>query len=82
MAFLDLKALWETLVVGRWECATAEGILPSPPALNLKGSEARLDVCLNEINRLGPGILYFFFSFLFENMPYIKGLKVKGRVSQ
>lgn len=44
MAALDLKGLWETFVVGRWECeATAAGILPSPPALNRKGNEARLD---------------------------------------
>jgi hypothetical protein len=40
VAFLDLKALLETFVVGRW-LVTAPGIFASPPALNLNGSEAR-----------------------------------------
>ncbi len=43
VAFLDLNGFWEALVVLLCECCTVEeGILPLPPALNLKGMEARL----------------------------------------
>jgi hypothetical protein len=43
VAFLDLNGFWEALVVLLCECCTVEeGILPLPPALNLKGIEARL----------------------------------------
>lgn len=45
VAFLDLKGLCEAFVVLLCECCTVEeGILPLPPALNLKGMEARLKV--------------------------------------
>lgn len=40
MAFLDLKDLLSTLLVGRCEwLVTADGILESPPALNRNGSD-------------------------------------------
>ena len=45
VAFLDLNGLLDVFVVLRCECAvTVEGMLPlpSPPALNLKGIEARV----------------------------------------
>ena len=41
-AAFDLKALCVTLVVGRWEWATAADILPSPPALKRNGNDATL----------------------------------------
>lgn len=40
VALRDLKGLLPTFVVGLWP-ATALGMFPAPPALNLYGSEAR-----------------------------------------
>lgn len=48
VACLDLKGLWETFVVERWEWLMVD-MLPSPPALNLKGKEATFgDIVLGD----------------------------------
>lgn len=67
VAFRDLNALCDTLVVGRWEwpAATAPGIFVSPPALNLNGREATLEKGVN-FDSCYKMTLFFFFFFLLQ----------------
>lgn len=76
---MDLKALCDTLVVGRCECAvaTGAGILESPPDLNLNGREARLEICRTEdwvgVNEEMDQVLLLICWYLCSKVPLMRG---------